>query len=58
MGVWLYLADRQEWRLYELGVPQITVAAAQVERLCARWKRTRAEILDWIATRPTAPLLA
>ena len=56
-GSWCYLPERGEWRLYDLGRMQIRVAAEKVDELCREYGVTRKEVLEWIGSRPSAPLV-
>lgn len=56
MGAWLYVPEEQEWRLYDGGRLQIRVAAARVDAWARAHDRTRREVLEWIGSRPRAPL--
>lgn len=57
-GSWLYVPDLKEWRLYDQGCLQIRVSAARVDEIARSHGRTRRDVLDWIGSRPKAPLTA
>ncbi len=56
VGAWLFVPQQQEWRLYDRGRLQIRVTAARVDELARAHGRTRREVLEWIGSRPAAPL--
>lgn len=56
-GSWFYLPERDEWRLYDLGRMQIRVTGAKVDELTREYGVSRREVLEWIGSRPKAPLV-